>query len=1171
MAEGDEGVKKTTGVGAFKSNAKAEEAKKTFTRGRGCWICGKADHKSYNCTEKKVSGASYMIPYIDDKILGQLDIGDGTVNGKKVRVMRDTGCTGVIVKRSVVSDDKLNGKWCVCVMIDKTSIKAPMADIEIDSDVYKGKTEAMCMEDPVCELVIGNIPGASHSFAKIVTESKGVSIGKPKITGTNNTVSDSQDNDSNNPMPENHETGSKHQDSNNDYETHLAQAVVTRAQAVEAKKPVKKLKTISLPNFGSAQEFRNHQQQDTSLMHIRGWVSEGKKQYRDKSGDWLSYVVKGDLIYRVIEPTDNGNTCEQLVVPHEYREVVLKLAHESMFAGHMGITKTTDRIRSDFFWPNMYDDIARFCKSCDVCQRTVPKGKIPKAPLGKMPVISTPFYRVAVDLVGPLLPVSGRGHRWILTMVDMATRYPLAAPLASIDTATVAEAMVDMFSDIGIPNEILSDRGSQFNSDMMREVQRLLSIRAFNTSPYHAQCNGLCEKYNGTLKQMLKRTVDDQPKEWDRFIKPLLFAYRDVPIDSLGGFSPFELIYGHTVRGPMSVLHELWTKNDLPNSIKDTYEYVLDLKTRLEKTCLDASKMLLNSQQKQKVYFDKKAVERNLKAGDEVLILLPSDNNKLLMRWKGPFMVKAKTGQYNYAIEIGNNIKNFHINMLKQYFRRERNVVASVASITFEDDDASVMNVESSNVPTKGKVETHCDVNINPELLDSQKAELKDLISEFSEIFSSQPGTTNLLEHKIALTDKTPIRIHPYPVPYSMYDEMRKEVNDMLELDVIEPSESPYCSPIVLVKKKDGSTRYCQDMRQVNKVTKFDCESLPDIDYIYAKCANSIFYSKIDFCKGYWQIPLESNCKEITAFSTPFGNYQYKKMPFGLVNSGATYAKMMRLLLKDAVDVDNFVDDVLVHTCDWDTQLTRLRDLFSRIKNANLTIKPSKCYFGYKTVDFTGHTLSNGYIRTQKDKVEQLSNAKRPGTKKELRSFLGMAGYYRKFIGEYADKVKPLTDLTKKSSPNKLPWTDVHQKAFDLIKSELCKDPILRVPDISKPFILSTDASDTGIAAVLKQEYDGKQFPVAYMSKKLLPCQQKYSVVERECLAICWAIERLKNYLFGREFVLQTDNTALTYLNSAKFTNDRVMRWAMMLQPYRFRVVHVRGEDNCDADFLSRQ
>ena len=342
----------------------------------------------------------------------------------------------------------------------------------------------------------------------------------------------------------------------------------------------------------------------------------------------------------------------------------------------------------------MCDDIFRFCNSCDDCQKTIPKGRVPKAPLDKMPVISTPFQRVTIDLVGA--PICSKGNRYILTMVDMATRYPKAAAIPKVDTVTVAEELVKMFCDIGIPNEILSDNGSQFTSDMMAEVQRLLSIRSFTTTPYHAQCNGLCERYNGTLKQMLRRMISEQEKEWDRFIEPLLFAYRELPMESLGGFSPFELIYGRTVRGPMSVLRDIWSNEELNEQMINTYEYVLNLRSKLEETCKIAVESLLNSQEKQKFYHDKKAKPRTLETGDEVLILLPSDNNKLQMKWKGPFRIK-QVGTYNYVVEIGNNCKVFHINMLKKYHRCDEPTKQKMATsaIVWDSDNEGELEVES--------------------------------------------------------------------------------------------------------------------------------------------------------------------------------------------------------------------------------------------------------------------------------------------------------------------------------------------------------------------------------------------------------------------------------------------------------------------------------------------
>ena len=240
------------------------------------------------------------------------------------------------------------------------------------------------------------------------------------------------------------------------------------------------------------------------------------------------------------------------------------MAHDSVFGGHLGVKKTEDQIQTNFYWPGMHRDVTSFCRSCDVCQKTVARGTVPRAPLGEMPLIDLPFKRVAINLVGPITPASDKGHRYILTLVDYATRYPEAVPLKNIDTESVAEALLDVYSRVGVPEEVLSDLGTQFVSACMKEVTRLLSIKRLTTTPYHPICNGLVEKFNGTLKRMLRRLCSDQPRQWHRFINSLLFAYREAPQESTG-FSPFELLYGRTVRGPIQILKELWTEEvDVP-------------------------------------------------------------------------------------------------------------------------------------------------------------------------------------------------------------------------------------------------------------------------------------------------------------------------------------------------------------------------------------------------------------------------------------------------------------------------------------------------------------------------------------------------------------------------------------------------------------------------------
>lgn len=222
-----------------------------------------------------------------------------------------------------------------------------------------------------------------------------------------------------------------------------------------------------------------------------------------------------------------------------------------------------------------------------------------------MPIIDTPFQRVAVDIIGPLSPTSAKGNRYVLTMVDFATRYPDAVALPSIETERIAEALLEMFSRVGVPREIVSDRGKSFTSNLMQELGRLLSFRQLPTTPYHPMANGLVERFNGTLKQMVRRMCQECPKQWDRYLAPLLFAYREVPQASLG-FSPFDLLYGRFVRGPMSILKELWTGDNVDAETKTTYGYVVELQERLQNTCKVAHEELQKAKVIQKKYYDKK-------------------------------------------------------------------------------------------------------------------------------------------------------------------------------------------------------------------------------------------------------------------------------------------------------------------------------------------------------------------------------------------------------------------------------------------------------------------------------------------------------------------------------------------------------------------------------------
>jgi len=294
-------------------------------------------------------------------------------------------------------------------------------------------------------------------------------------------------------------------------------------------------------------------------------------------------------------------------------------------------------------------------------------------------------------------------------------------------------------------------------------------------------------------------------------------------------------------------------------------------------------------------------------------------------------------------------------------------------------------------------------------------------------------------------------------------------------------------------------------------------------------------------------------------------------MPFGLVNAPATFSRIMRRLLRDSTSLDNYLDDVLAHSGDWQGHMRSLRDFFERVKRANLTLRPTKCEIGEFDISFLGHHVSESALQPKLETVNKVLQAPIPSNKKQLRAFLGLVGFYRRFIPNFATIASPLTDATRKGAPNQLEWNEAQDKAFQELKAHVVNPPILRLPNLNQVFMLQTDASSIGIGAVLIQEDEnGVKHPVAFASRKLLPRETRYSTIERECLAIVWGVTKFQEYLYGKEFILETDHRPLQFLGNAQFQNGRLMRWALALQPYRFVVRAIHGRENVGADFLSR-
>lgn len=440
-------------------------------------------------------------------------------------------------------------------------------------------------------------------------------------------------------------------------------------------------------------------------------------------------------------------------------------------------------------------------------------------------------------------------------------------------------------------------------------------------------------------------------------------------------------------------------------------------------------------------------------------------------------------------------------------------------------------------------------------------------------MFADIPRCTNLTEHEIKLKeDGKPFKQRAYRLSPFHKEVLKKEVNYLLHHGLAEPSSSPYSSPCVLVKKPDGSFRMCTDYRKLNSISVADNYPLPLIDQLLDNIGQAKFVSKIDLLKGYYQIPLEEKAKLMSAFITPFGLYQYTVMPFGLMNAPATFQRVMDQLLGSIEGVGVYLDDIVIYSATWEEHLMILQKVFKKLQEAGLTINLEKSEFGKATVQYLGFEVGKGLLAPVNANIEGIRKASPPATRKQLQSFIGMAGFYRRFCPNFSAIIAPLTDLT--SPKTKFVWTSECQESFEKVKTILTSRPVLQAPDFNKKFVIQVDASDCGIGAVLLQEDDSAILhPVCFLSTKLKKHQKAYSTIEKETLALITALKKFEVYVNrprNEEILVLSDHNPITFLNKMKNNNQRLTRWSLSLQPYNIKVEHISGKNNIVADYLSR-
>ena len=875
---------------------------------------------------------------------------------------------------------------------------------------------------------------------------------------------------------------------------------------------------------------------DSSLEKWRGLADKQEQGFC-----WLDGLLYKAVTTHILE------VAHLMVLPVKHRLKVMHLAHER--GGHLGARKVKALIRQRFVWPDMDREVVEHCRSCVVCQKCK-KAKARRVPLIEREILSEPFEVLAMDLVGPF-PKGKGGYTHLLTTVCMSSKWPEIIPLKTITARAVAEAMMKVFATTGIPLQLLTDQGSQFVGSLVAHLCRDLHIDKVKTAPYHPECNGVVERMHGTLGSMLTKAVS-LGQDWVGQVPFALFALRSSPNRDTG-FSPFQLVFGHSVRTPLDILHQGWAEMSFQDL--NTEEWSEWLVARLESWHDILRDRGEEASKNRKKAHDKRAVERTLVKGDRVWCRIPGMTKKLKESWHGPYEVVEAVNRVDYKVKLGRGrSKILHINNLKKFHPRGEEVLR-LAVVAEDCEEDELLGPKLSEV-----------------CAGFDRSIVEDLKKEFPGVFSDSPGKTRVVTLKIKTGESEPVVSHPHRVPDRLKEGVRMEVLKLVEEGIAVPSCSPWASPIVPVPKKDGSVRICVDYRRLNEITVGDQFYMVTLEEILEKVGGAQVMSKLDLSKGFYQVEVDARSQEKTAFVCPFGKFEFRRMPFGLKNAPALFQRCMEVVLHSCYRFSApYIDDVLVFSENPEDHAVHLRQVLLELCHSGMTVKESKCVFGMKKIEYLGHIIGGGELAVPKHRAAAMQDYKLPRTKKQLRSFLGAAGYYRKFVQGFARMSSVLSPWTAKLAPSVVEWTEEGLEAFRDIKVSLVNLCILTIPSEEDVFVLHCDASGAGVGATLNVTREGESRPAAYFSKQLQGAEKRYSATELEGLAVYRSINFFAHYLFGRTFTVVTDHKALVSFLKSKVLNKTLQGWMLQLLQFDFTIVYRPGVEHLDADALSRQ
>ena len=531
-------------------------------------------------------------------------------------------------------------------------------------------------------------------------------------------------------------------------------------------------------NTISPEKLKEDQKSDPTLKAVRDKAEKIDNPYSWKEG----------ILMRTTYQT-NGKSL--VMVQQVARGKVMQLAHNSMIAGHFGREKTLEAISRRLDRPGIAAAVKNLCESCLVCQKARP-AIATRAPLHSLPILKNPFQHLAMDIFGPLKKIQ-IGNKYILVAMDYTTKWPEAFALKNATTETILDCLIELTARVGIPEEILTDNGTNFMSEVMKQFCQTTGVHQIRTSPYHSQTDGMVERFNSTLKRLLMKLTQNSTVEWDKCLPFVLWAYRG-SIYSTTGFSPYQLLFGREMRMPLDELVRYWKGKEKECAV-DITEHIQTMQENMEIVREMAQESERKEKGLQKKNYDRKAQSRNFEVGDFVLVFRPRKENKLLNKCQGPFIITQKVMEVTFQVDTGSGskpIKTFHVNSMRLWMSP-----ASAVFLALEEEGIDDLSTSDQGIETT--------------LSHPQSKQLERLQDEFGDVIQDIPGKTTMVEHMISTGDSLPIRLPPYRLAHTAQETLREEIKTLLEQGIIELSKSPWAAPIVLVPKKDGTTRMCVD------------------------------------------------------------------------------------------------------------------------------------------------------------------------------------------------------------------------------------------------------------------------------------------------------------------------------------------------------------------------